>query len=273
MKNSRFQVNHFNGENACRKVILSLLIALLVLCGTQALADEQVNAGDALTFGHYPQTSDGTDNTPIEWLVLDVQDGKAFLLSRYALDAQPYNTTRPDVTWETSSLRAWLNNEFLNAAFTADEQNAILLTDVNNGDSKHYSQWQGKGGNNTQDKVYLLSYSEAHNYLKVSASEKSGSQKNKTSRAAATAYAQAQGVYTSGQVRQMDGYTSAPTKDRTEDGEEACYWWLRSPGTIQINGARVNLNGSLGSEELTKTDQGVRPVLWIDLSAWEQLQN
>ena len=55
--------------------------------------------GDYITFGHYPQTASGDDNTPIEWLVLDVQDGKALLISRFALDCQPYKIRYVDMTW------------------------------------------------------------------------------------------------------------------------------------------------------------------------------
>ena len=35
---------------------------------------QQVQPGNYITFGYYPQTADGTDNTPIEWLVLDVDE-------------------------------------------------------------------------------------------------------------------------------------------------------------------------------------------------------
>ena len=60
------------------------------------------------------------------------------LISRYALDVKPYNTQRVDITWEQCTLRAWLNNDFINTAFTTDEQAAILLTNVDNSVAQLY---------------------------------------------------------------------------------------------------------------------------------------
>ena len=56
-------------------------------------------AGDVIRFGTYPQTADGTDKTPIEWLMLDVIGDKALVISMYGLDTQPYNTEYKDITW------------------------------------------------------------------------------------------------------------------------------------------------------------------------------
>ena len=130
-------------------------------------AASNVKVGDCITFGHYPQTSSGTDSTPIEWLVLDVdtENNTALVISKYGLDAKPYNTEYANVTWETCSLRTWLNNEFMNKAFTAAEQAAILTTTVDNSSSQGWS--DTNGGNNTQDKIFLLSYAEANKYFGV----------------------------------------------------------------------------------------------------------
>lgn len=105
--------------------------------------------------------------TPIEWLVLARDGNKALLISRYWLDAQPYNTDHTSVTWETCTLRTWLNVTFYNKAFSSDEQAAILTTSVDNGKNQGYSKWSTSGGNNTEDKVFLLSYAEANKYFGV----------------------------------------------------------------------------------------------------------
>ena len=71
--------------------------------------------GHYVSFGKYEQdnnTSNGKEK--IEWLVLEVKDGKALVISKYALDCKPYNTSSTNVTWETCSLRNWLNNDFIN---------------------------------------------------------------------------------------------------------------------------------------------------------------
>lgn len=95
-------------------------------------ADEQ--SFDTVTFGSYQ----GQD---ITWLALAEENGKTLLISESVLDAVPYDNTaepyqwsvqspRPqkDVEWATSSIRTWLNGEFLNAAFSADEKGAIAAT-------------------------------------------------------------------------------------------------------------------------------------------------
>ena len=112
---------------------------------TEKTGSGSVAVGDIITFGTYPQTSEGTDQTPIEWIVLDVQDEKALLLSRYGLDAKPYNKEYTDITWEKCSLRTWLNDEFMKSAFTPKERSAILLTAVNNSASQGYSKWSTSG--------------------------------------------------------------------------------------------------------------------------------
>ncbi len=122
---------------------------VLVLCMTLAgcgsvdktaavSAGSAVAVGDVCFFGVYEQDNDLNDGKePIEWLVLDIEGDKALLLSKYGLDAKPYNATYADVTWETCTLRAWLNDDFLKTAFTEDEQKAIFTTDVDNSANKY----------------------------------------------------------------------------------------------------------------------------------------
>ena len=124
--------------------------------------------GGIVTFGRYEQDAN-EENGPeeIEWIVLDVQDRKALLLSRYGLEAKPYNTENTDVTWEICTLRTWLNSDFRNKAFSAEEQSAILTTTVDNSSSQGHNDLISIDGNNTQDKIFLLSYAEANRYLGV----------------------------------------------------------------------------------------------------------
>ena len=91
-----------------------------------AAETDGIQAGDYVYFGRYPQKNISADPTPIEWLVLDVQDGKALVISRYLLEKKEYNPGWGSVTWEDSAIREWLNSEFLNTAFSQEEQKAIL---------------------------------------------------------------------------------------------------------------------------------------------------
>ena len=249
-----------------RKAFYILLSVMILLAAAAALGEDQVlpqniAVGNIITLGHYEQDNN-LDNGPeaIEWMVLDVQDGKALLLSKYGLEARPYNTEDTDITWETCTVRAWLNNEFLNEAFSAEEQSAILLTEVDNSEAQGFD-WTtvGKdrttGGNNTQDKVFLLSYAEANKYLDVQHGSIEGADQNLKSRAAPTAYAIKTGAYTNN------------GEEKTADGEPAGWWWLRSPGYHTYSVAYVRDCGCLSSVPVHYGYGVVRPAFWLDLES------
>ena len=217
---------------------------------TAAAREAKYSVGNYVTFGHYPQTSGGSDSTEIEWLVVARDGQKALLLSRYGLDAKPYNTEYTSITWEKCTLRTWLNRTFLNKAFTAQEQGGILLTNVDNSKSQCYSGWSTSGGNNTQDKVFLLSYAEANKYLGVTYDNSN----NTKSRVAPTAYAFKQGAGTS-------------ISYKTAGGTAAGWWWLRSPGASQMYAADVDTDGSLRRDSVDYNSSCVRPALWINLES------
>lgn len=214
-----------------------------------AARDAKFAVGNYVSFGMYPQTKAGNDATPIEWLVLARDGNKALLISRYGLDAQPYNKDNTSVTWETCTLRTWLNGMFYNKAFSSAEQAAILTTNVDNSKSQCYSGWNTSGGNNTQDKVFLLSYAEASKYFGVTYNSS-----NTKSRVAPTAYAIAQGA----------GKNSSY---KTADGIDAGWWWLRSPGAYQSSAAGVRTGGSLFFNDVNYDSGSVRPALWVNIEA------
>jgi hypothetical protein len=141
------------------------------------------------------------------------------------------------VTWETCSLRSWLNGSFLNAAFTSEEQKAILTTEVDNSRSQGNSRWSTNGGKNTEDMVFILSYAEAGKYF--------SSDNGRICKP--TAYAKEQGAYT------LDSWN--------------CWWWLRSPGFHQYDAANVNRDGSFGNSHVNYDHDAVRPAFWINLES------
>ena len=210
------------------------------ITGPEPAADEagpafstDLTAGDTLFFGSYEQDEvAGPD--PIEWQVLAVEDGRALLLSRCALDSKPYNTERTYVTWESSSLRAWLNGTFLNEAFRLEEQMLIPEVTVSADKNPRYGT---DPGNSTSDKIFLLSISEAEQYL----------DSDKARQAQASEYAKKQGA---------DTFYSVNT-----------WWWLRSPGYDQNFAAYVFYDGSVGyyGSGVDLSSGAVRPALWIDL--------
>ena len=199
---------------------------------------KNIKVGDTYTFGAYEQdnsTSNGKE--AIEWTVLDKDGMSLLLISKQALDCQQYNTSYTDVTWESCSLRKWMNGTFLNKAFNAEEQAQIQNTTVSADKNPEYNT---NPGNATTDKVFLLSINEVEKYFNSDEARK----------CAPTAYAKAQGAYTS------DSY-------KTASGAATCWWWLRSPGNNQNNAANVNNDGSVNynGNNVNNDNDAVRPAL------------
>lgn len=201
--------------------------------------------GSYVTFGTYPQTREGTDQTPIQWVVLDYDqtNDKVLLLSRYGLDAKRYNEGSGEITWEKCTLRTWLNGEFLNKAFSAQEQSAILTTIVDNSSRQGYGEWDTNGGNNTKDRFFLLSYAEVNKYLGVTY----GDNNNIKSRVSPTDYAKAQSAAVN------NGF-------QTADGNNTGFWYLRSPGRRQYYVSYVTDGGLLYDLDSRNSACSLRPA-------------
>lgn len=196
--------------------------------------------GDYVFFGAYEQDNDTSNGKEdVEWLVLEVKNGKALVISKYALDCQQYNTSCTDVTWEICSLRKWLNGTFINNAFSAEEQAMIPTVTVSADKNPDYST---DPGNATQDKVFLLSITEANQYFTS----------DKARKCVPTDYAIVQGAYTS------DSYKAG--------GRDTCWWWLRSPGYDQnFCAANVFCDGYVQRNSVEYECIAVRPAMWITL--------
>ncbi len=194
----------------------------------------EYKVGETIEFGNYPQEEDGTEK-PIEWIVMKNEGNQVLLLSKYVLDAKPYNEEFEKVTWETSDIRKWLNNEFYTTAFNKTEKAKIQASLIKNEDNSEYGT---SGENDTEDKVFLLSEKEAETLFS-----------NEEERIAkATEYAEKSGVY---------------------DEEKGAWWWLRSPGYNSTYAAVVYNDGwVLGSgDSVYDNDDGVRPALYLNLQS------
>ena len=217
-----------------------------------------------ITFGRYEQDNNPDNGTePIEWIVLEERNGKALLLSRYGLDTIPYNTEDIEVTWETCSVRAWLNSEFRNTAFNTEEQKAILLTDVDNSDFQGYTasmgggeggdyveEWIVPGGNNTRDQIFLLSYHEAFEQYCIS---------YETRMCVPTEYALSKGAETGEDYEEMFRITL--------DGRYTSDWWLRSLGESQFDAVYVTNYGSPETITVNYDGRMIRPAMWISMES------
>ena len=191
--------------------------------------------GETIEFGNYPQEEDGTEK-PIEWIVMKNEGNQVLLLSKYVLDVKPYNEESKAVTWETSDIRKWLNNEFYTTAFNKAEKAKIRTSLIKNEDNSMYGT---SGGNDTEDKVFLLSEKEAETLFS-----------NDDERIAkATGYAEKSGVYV--------------------NEEKAAWWWLRSPGDDSGSAAKVDNDGWVNRNgyDVDSRNDGVRPALHLNLQS------
>lgn len=219
-----------------------------IICSGSGSADrptintDGVYVGATATFGTYEQDNNGGNGAEkIEWTVLDVQGNKALVISKCVLDFQRYYPNlQTAVTWENSSLRSWLNNDFINAAFSSGERASISATSLTNGGNPVYGT---AGGAGTTDYIFVLSASEAEAYCNTEESRM----------AACTAYALG---------RSSDSALRNPTLGTS-------YWWVRTPGSNTYSAMYTHYTGSLRYDGMAvaNTIVGVRPAMWVDANA------
>ena len=191
--------------------------------------------GTTIFFGSYEQDKNSSNGKEdIEWIVLAREDERILVISRYALDWQQYNKSYASVTWETCSLRKWLNGTFLNDAFSEIERAMIPSVLVGPGNNPSYST---SPGNITADQLFLLSITEANKYFSTDSARQCQE----------TVYRYTQGAYEAN-----NGYF---------------WWWLRSPGYDSYNAALVYRDGSVydHGDGVNRPNGAVRPAMWIDL--------
>ena len=172
---------------------------------------------------------------PIEWLVLKNTGKRALVISKFGLDSMAFNDRRADFTWETCSLRKWLNGEFFQAAFSAKEQSMIPRVTVPavNNDIGH-----AQAGNNTTDRVFVLNVPEAESYFKNDA------------------------------ARVCAGTEFCFMRGAKNENNGNVEWWLRTPGGIQSTATSVTATGYVASGGYFGDTIGtaVRPAMWIDIA-------
>ena len=197
-----------------------------------------VSVGDIITFGRYEQDDISSNGKKtIKWIVLAKEDNRILIISKYALDCRPYNNEWMDVAWGSCTLRTWLNDFFYNDAFNPTEKARIRQTKLKN-----------DGGNDTEDRVFLLSISEAESYFNS----------NGARMCTPTDYAKKRGA--------------PSTYEYTKGGRDIGYWWLRSPRTQNTRfykAANVRRDGSINYNGIRVDSNllGIRPAMWINLGS------
>ena len=291
-----------------------------VNCGLD-LGKVEIAQGDTVYFGSYPQSAvsgsftagtwvehnkvwycDITENgvkyrgvktsengavswfkyDPIKWVVLEVKDGKALIISDLVIDAQAYqkdvtyaegddkyhkeNSYNPSGTlannYEDSTIRNWLITTFYNTAFGDLQKEVIAMTVVDN-DDKVIGDYNTANGNkffcdDTEDKIFLLSKGEVKMYGNFNENSERSQNTSDYAKVLITA----------------NGY----------EPNGAAWWWLRTPTYTSTtpykeNGKDVSVDtqnksdrahviktdGSINSYTISLTTGGVVPVMWINI--------
>ena len=186
-----------------------------------------------ITLGMYPQNM-GLAKETIEWIVLKKENNSCLCISKYLLDCKPYHKSLEKVTWENCTLRKWLNNGFLFTAFSPEEREKILLSNVKNPKK------------DTLDYIFLLCYDEAEEYFLF---EERGT--------LTTQYTRLQGAW----------FLDEDCEDYNKG-----LWWLRYCGESyeKIEGkyayiSCVNFDGYIEymAEDVTGTNCCIRPAVWL----------
>ena len=206
--------------------------------------------GEIVTFGVYPQTANGSDQTPIQWRVLQNTGTEISLLSEYILDCKRYHGEFTAVTWHDCNLRQWLNDAFYNFAFTGAERAVIKLShNTDNGDNSP----------DTEDRVFLLSVAEV-NRLKTTLGKG-------FLRARGTAFARAKkadGCH----LYVMDKNVAADYIHEAGQTYGCSWWWLRNQGRLKDVGSDPSRAVFIGTRasirhyaRVNRAGYGVRPAI------------
>ena len=232
--------------------VISFLLSLclmLSICGASFAQSDPaaLKPGDVMEYGFYEQDNNKTNGLePIEWTVLDVQNEKALLLSSYGLDCKPYHEKMESVRWEDCSLRAWLNDSFFTSALTEAQQNAVILSEIDNSPEQAGRYFTYVFTKRTKDQIFLLSGAELEKY--------------------------------SVDIPQVEPTEYALNKKPVGEGIYL-YWWLRGVTSSEINldtmtstakaQAAIRKTGNVAAP-VDNRNLLVRPTMWIDLNKLDE---
>ncbi len=202
---------------------------------------EDYKIGSIISFGDY------------KWHVLDSQENAVLIITENIIEQRIYHDAYKDITWAECALRKYLNGEFYDK-FNATDKSRIIPVINKNSDN----QWYGtKGGEDTQDNIFLLSIEEAIcKYFGDSSSKLENPNGNRRY------WFERKDENNSKRIARLEGKNGI------------WWWWLRSPGRVNVKAVYIHGDGNIGIQGNNilkgnisdgKCTGGVRPALWLKL--------
>ena len=220
-----------------------------------AQAPYALQPGSTLTFGSFEQDDPANGADPLLWRVLALSgDGtKALLISEYALENIQFDEYSESRDWSGSTLRAWLNDAFFNAAFSDEEKKALLAISV----------WDTftfmDAGADGTDRVFCLTQNDAVRLFTGNADRKA---KNSLFAEAQMKKKMLASWFYPNTMAEVEAKVSGWNSTY---GENCSWWWLRDPA-----GAAVNAAGEISAPVDRRDLNSVRPAVWVDLAKISQ---
>ena len=190
--------------------------------------------GESVWLGSYAQSSKRAKNRePLEWIVVWQNGEWVLLITKDCIDCSQFHKKAEPVTWEASSVRNFLNNDFLRNTFTAQELSRIGTKQIDNPENPVFETF---GGRNTADRVFLLSAKDVEQYLSDPLIRTAQS----------TVYSRSKGV-----LRKKEDYYT--------------WWWLRTPGSSTNRACYVRTDGTIDYEGhlVNSCRDGIRPAILV----------
>ena len=188
----------------------------------------EANIGDTIIFGEYEQDGDKENGREyIEWEVLDIEENRLLIISKYCLDVQKYNDASEESDWKSSSIRSWLNGRFAANAFDSEDPAKVVITNlysISNSDEEDQI---------TNDRIFLLGSEEVEKY------------------------------YPQKEDRMCQASENLINSNLYIDGNGNCSWWLRDGITEDSYSALIIDSSGEIMESMYELSNATRPVMWI----------
>ena len=205
------------------------------IASAEATTEVTIEITEETTNVEAPKEYENIEFGGYTWKVLEKNEDSMLVITEEVIDLRTYHDIAVSITWEDCTLRSYLNNEFYNSFNETDRARIKDTNLINDNNPKN----ETPGGNNTTDKIFLLSIDEAEKYFHSWLKD---------------------GVATLSSDAAIKYY-----EDANRAGEPVC-WWLRSPGTAGFYAAEVSASGwvSVDGTSVRVLEGGVRPALYLE---------